>query len=307
MSTQQTTRYVVVGVDGTDGNLGALRSAAADAESLGAVLRIVHVVPDHLPVSEMMPRTPTDLIQFGTSILDRAVSHVHAMQPGVETQDWLRHGTRTTKLVEASADAEHIVVGRDGRALLGRLLRGDTAAGVAARATVPVVQVPAGWQPESRGVVVVGIKSPKHAPALLADAFTVAQRRNATLVVLHAWKLPSGYDDIIENRVDLDEWRREGVIEIEVLLRDWRAAFPDVKVEVRVVHDHAGPALVDASRTADLVVIVRREHGMPAAAHLGGTARSVLRAAHCPVRIVAPTAAPPMPSLVLEERGRIVK
>ena len=191
----------------------------------------------------MLPRTPTDLDELGASILGHAVSRVHAMEDSVETEDWLRHGTRTTQLVEASEDAELLVVGRDDRPLLERLLHGDTATGVAARATVPVVQVPAGWHPEYHGTVLVGIKSPKHAAELLEDAFDLAQRRNATLVVLHAWKLPSGYDDIIESRVDLDEWTREGTIEIEALLREWRAAYPAVKVEVKVVHDHAGHAL----------------------------------------------------------------
>ena len=55
-----------------------------------------------------------------------------------------------------------------------------------------------------------------------------------------------------------------------------------------MVHDHAGHALVEASRDADMVVIVRRAHGVPASVHLGGTARAVLRSAHCPVRVVAP-------------------
>jgi nucleotide-binding universal stress UspA family protein len=265
------------------------------------------VVPDYDPVSPMLPRTPTDLIQLGTSILDHAVRRVQAMDPEIETQDWLRHGTRTTQLALVSEDADQLVVGRDDRPLLERLLRGDTATGVAARATVPVVQIPAEWQPEHRGTVLVGVEAPRHAGELLKDAFALAQRRDATLVALHAWKLPSGYDDIIESRVDLEEWRREGTIEMEALLRDWRAVYPDVKVEVRVVHDHAGHALVEASRTADLVLIVRRAHGVPAASHLGGTARVVLRASHCPVRIIAPTDAPEMPALVLEDRGEVVK
>jgi nucleotide-binding universal stress UspA family protein len=61
-----------------------------------------------------------------------------------------------------------------------------------------------------------------------------------------------------------------------------------VKVEVRVEHDHPAHALVEASREADVVVITRRTRGVPAATHLGGTARVVLRSAHSPVRIVAP-------------------
>jgi nucleotide-binding universal stress UspA family protein len=59
-------------------------------------------------------------------------------------------------------------------------------------------------------------------------------------------------------------------------------------VETKVVHDYAPTALEQASRGADLLVLVRRAHGVPAATHLGGTARGVLRTAACPVRVVPP-------------------
>ncbi|WP_197025265.1 hypothetical protein [Nocardioides sp. URHA0032] len=42
------------------------------------------------------------------------------------------------------------------------------------------------------------------------------------------------------------------------------------------------------STPSNVVVIARRTRGVPAATHLGGTARAVLRSAHSPVRIVAP-------------------
>jgi hypothetical protein len=46
--------------------------------------------------------------------------------------------------------------------------------------------------------VVLGVKSPAHAHELLARAFDVAAARGATLVVLHAWKLPDPYLDLVE-------------------------------------------------------------------------------------------------------------
>ncbi|WP_296605187.1 universal stress protein, partial [Nocardioides sp.] len=163
-----------------------------------------------------------------------------------------------------------LVVGRDDRPVLYRLVDGDTATRTAARAPVPVVEVPASWHdapdaPE-RHAVVVGVKSGAHADELLGHAFAIADARSARVVVVHAWKLPSAYDDIIESRIALEQCEREGVAEMELLLHDWRAAFPEVEVEVRVVHDHAAHALVEASREADLVLVVRRAHGVPVAA-----------------------------------------
>lgn len=154
------------------------------------------------------------------------------------------------------------------------------------------MEVPADWQPRQEvdePVVVVGVKAEAHAQELLADAFEVARQRGATLVVLHAWKLPNAYDDIVETRVAVEQWSRESTLEMEELLRDLRSQHPEVKVEVRIVHDHPSHALVEASHEADLVVLVRRAHGVPPAAHLGSTARAVLRSAHSPVRVVAPT------------------
>lgn len=307
MNAQDQERCVVVGVDGSAENLGALRYAAAEARSLDATLRLVHVVPDYVPISPMLPENPVDLSRVGEAILAEAAARVAALAPEVRTERSLRHGTRPVQLAEAGADAAVIVVGRDDRPLLERLLRGDTATGVAARSTVPVTEVPADWQAETRGTIVVGVKAPSHAAELLADAFALAQARGAGLLVVHAWKLPSEYDDIIEARADLDEWRREGLAELEALVRDWRRAYPEVPVELRVVHDHAGHALVDASREADLVMIVRRRRGVPVASHLGGTARALLRTAHCPVRVVAPADAAPIPSLEVESRGEVAR
>lgn len=304
---QEQQRHVVVGVDGSADNLGALRYAAAEAASLGATLRLVHVVPDQTPISPLLPEAPVDLTRVGEAVLAKAAARVAALAPGVPTERCLRHGTRPAQLTAAGDGAVAIVVGRDDRPLLERLLRGDTATGVAARATVPVIEVPAGWQPEERGRIAVGVKAVGHTAELLADAFALAQRRQAELLIVHAWKLPSEYDDIIESRVDLDEWRREGTAELEALVRDWRTAYPDVRVELRIVHDHAGHALVEAAREADLVMIARRQHGVPAAVHLGATARAVLRTAPCPVRVVAPADVPPIPSLVVERRGELAR
>lgn len=307
MTTQQQIPHLVVGVDGSTDNVGALRYAVAEAAARGATLKLVHVVPDFLPVSPLVPYTPEELARTGAGILEESATRVHALDPDLPVEGWLHHGTRSVQLAEAAEHAELLVVGRDGRPLRHRLLRGDTGTGVAARSRSPVVAVPAAWTARHSGVVLVGVKSPKHAAEMLADAFAVAHRIGARLVVLHAWKLPSVYDDIIEARVDLETWRSEATVEIDILLRDWRAAYPDVVVEVRIVHDHPGHALVEASREADLLVIVRRGHGVPAAAHLGSTARTVLRAAHCPVWVVPPADAPPIPSLVVEDQGQLAR
>ena len=283
--------FVVLGVDGSVANLGALRYAVAEARLLGTGLKLVHVVPDYISVAPMVPLTAAEFSETGTEILRSVEAAASELAPDLEIDGWLHYGNRPAELVRGAAGHTVLVVGRDGRPLPQRLLHGDTAAGVAARADLPVVEVPAEWQPrpaDAEPVVVVGVKAPGHCEDLLADAFAVARQRQATLVVLHAWKLPTAYDDIVQTRVAVKQWEREATLELEELLRTWRGEYPDVKIEIRIVHDHPSRALVEASAEADLVVLVRRARGVPPAAHLGSTARAVLRSAHSPVRVVAP-------------------
>lgn len=284
---------VVVGVDGSTESLAAIHLGVAEARRLARGLKLVHVVPSYTatPPAPMMVLPPDDLIQVGRSILDKAAAHARSAAPDLAIEVELRRGKRYHELSEAAADAPLLVVGRDSRPAMDRLLFGNTATSVASRAACPVVSVPPDWDPlERQDVVVVGVKSPSHAEELMADAFAVASDRGARLLLLHAWKLASGYDDIVADRVSVQEWNERGTDELERILAPWREAYPDVAVETRVEHDYAADALQRASRHADMLILVRRAHGVPAM-HLGGTARAVLRTASCPVRVV-PTGAP---------------
>lgn len=303
-----TPRPVAIGVDGSAGNAAAVRAGLDDARRLGAPVLLLHVVPDHVPLTPMLPLTGPDLTGTGAAILHEAVVEVLDQEPDVHVTTDLRHGPRAAQLAEAVRDAAVLYVGRDDRSLLERVLLGNTAAGVASRAACPVVVVPPGWPPAEgpRGVVAVAVKSPAHSTELLADAFAAAAARDARLLVLHSWKLPSGYDDIVVSRVAGDEVVQRSTAELETLLHEWRETHPAVEVEVRVVHDQPAHALVRASREADLLVLVRHAHGFPAAS-LGGTGRAVLRDADCPVRVVPPGTVTAVAGLVLEQDGGLAR
>lgn len=300
---------VVIGVDGSSGNAGAVLVGVEEARRLGVPALLVHVIPDYVAIAPMMPIAPTDLTDLGAGLLRQAEEAARAAAPDVEIETQLRHGTRTVQLAAAARGAALLVVGQDDRPLIERLLRGNTATGVAARATCPVVAVPGDWRPATpRGVVVAAVKSPSHSAELLADAFAQASARKARLVVLHSWRLSSEYDDVVASRLDADEWIKRSETELETLLVDWRRSYPGVEVEVRVEHDYPVHGLCRASQEADLLILVRRARGVPAAIYLGGTARGVLRSAGCPVRVVPPaTGVDTVPGLVLEQEGTINK
>lgn len=278
---------VVIGVNGSSTDQSVLRLGAAEARRLGVPALLVHVVPDYASISPLVPITYTDLGDVGDGFVRAAAEALKQIDDEIEVVTELHHGPRARRLVEAADGASAIVVGRDDRPLMERLLRGNTATSVAATATCPVIIVPTEWGdvPE-RGEVLVAVKSPAHAQELLADAFELARARGARLVVLHTWKLPSGYDDMIERHMVGDDWTHRATHVLELVLADWRTAYPDVDVEIRVVHAQPAAGLIEASETADVLLLVRRARGVPAATHLGSTARALLRLSHCPVRVV---------------------
>lgn len=300
---------VVVGVDGSPGSDRAVRFATLEAQRVHAEVRLLHVSPDYVAVSPMLPLVPEELEPTAREILAAAalVAEGAVRPPGPVVTQVLAAGGVVPGLVTGSQDASLVVLGSDDRAPLHRLFTGAVTAGFASRSPCPVVAVPRGWEPtEPRGRIVAGIKGPAHAPELLARAFDLAASLGSQLVLVHAWEMISGYDDIIEQRVDRETLRRQGESTLESLLTEWRRAYPQVPVELRVVHGQPARVLVDAGARADRLLLVRKGHGFPS--HLGGVARAVLREATCPVEVVPHVAeeSAPIP-LVLEEAGTLQK
>ncbi|HTW16845.1 MAG TPA: universal stress protein [Nocardioides sp.] len=311
ISTGATATGVVVGVDGTPASINAARYARAEAARLDEPLRIVHVLPDYAPMAiQMVP--VAEINEGGRQVLRSVGAALEAAESpaserAVPVKKVLRRGSRVASLVADARAARLLVVGADRRAIAQRLLTGNTSTGVAASSVAPVVSVPETWTPAEHGVVLAGVKRPGRSTDLLAEAFAVARARGARLLVVHAWRLPSEYDDVIASRIAVDEWDARAHAELEAAVADWRASYPDVEVELRVVHDQPAHALVEASAQVDELVLVRRARGFPAAAHLGSTARTVLRQAHCPVRVVPPGHAAEVAGLVLEDAGGMRK
>ncbi len=301
------TRDVLVGVDGSSASANAIRYAKAEAARSGGAVDVVHVVPDVVPVGGLYPVSPDELMEAGTAALDASLEQVaqEEQHADVRVRPHVRRGHVVATLTELGSRSRVIVVGSDRRPVSLRLLSGNVSTGVSARAAVPVVSVPDTWTADAAtGVVLVGVKHPDHSDSALAEAFEVARQRRSRLVVLHAWRVPGAHDDLpAADAGTLLDWAARAERELEEAVAPWRASHPDVEVEVRCVHDQAAHALVVASDEADELVVVRRGHGVPAGAHLGSTARSVLLYAHCPVRVVPAVHVPMLLDLDLEAAG----
>jgi nucleotide-binding universal stress UspA family protein len=112
-------------------------------------------------------------------------------------------GPVVDQLVEAADAADHIVLQHRQQGRLRRVLTGSVASGVASRAKVPVVSVPELWSQDEAWRVLVAVDGVRGNEGLLRKAFEEASTRNATLVALHAWYVPSIYDDALAERESL--------------------------------------------------------------------------------------------------------
>ena len=300
-------RPVVAGVDGSGSSAAVVRYAAAQAVRAGSGLLLVHVIPDYVALAPMLPLVPSELDETGRAIVQKARDVASSTLPPDRIATSLVSGGRTTSLVRAGDGASQIVLGREARSTLHRVVTGATTIGVAARAACPTIAVPPDWYAR-RGAarVVAGIKTPSHSEALLQHAFLAATTLDAELVLIHAWEMPSGYDDLIAGRVARDAWADALRHQLEHPLAAWQAAFPEVTVRLKVVHGQAARVLRDASAEADRMLLTRRMHGFPGG-HLGGTGRLLLRESACPVEVVPlGVGAGIGPDLVLERDGGLV-
>ena len=281
--------WITVGIDETEGSRAATRWAAHEAVRLGLGLRIVHVYNNVIPMGgfygALYPNAPVD----GRHLAERLVAHARRDVRGVISEESLEtrvvQGDRRDGLLQVAADSAMLVVGDQQRPFVDRLFTGSILIALAAHAPVPVVLVPAGWEADpADGAVVVGVKSPESARPLVRRALDLAAARRARLVLLHAWEYPSGYDELIANHVDKVEWEERARKELLQLV-DGIEGGHGVDVEVRVVHGQPARALLEASRTAALMVVGRRRHGFPFG-HLGGTGRALVRETRSPLVVL---------------------
>lgn len=298
---------IVVGIDGTERALSAVRHATEEALRSDLDLTLVHVMPDYVPLSPMLPLFPADLRDLGTRLLAEAAAVVGEVSQQVHPSIRLLHGGAAWQLVAVSEGARMIVLGRESTPAWASVFVGAVTMGVAARADCPVVSVPEGWAADAHEArpVVVGVEAADLDHTLLEHAVGRAAALGTGLTVVHAWELLGYYDDIIVGRAQDLEWSSDARHRVEAQLARLRPEQRGVEVAVEIRHRQPGLALREASEDARLLVLGRHGH-TPVVRHLGSTARALLREAPCPVEIVPPTsrraAAVPPPLAEVGER-----
>lgn len=136
---------IIVGVDGSENSLDALRWAAAEARLRGCPLRIVgtFTTPIMSTGYEVAVPDPSDLEAASATMLDAAVEQVRSGGDldGVDARVEVIEGHAGERLISLSRDAELLVVGSRGHGGFMGLLLGSVTTYVVNHAECPVVVV----------------------------------------------------------------------------------------------------------------------------------------------------------------------
>lgn len=133
------------------------------------------------------------------------------------------------------------------------------------------------------GRVIVGADGSEGSRRAIRWAAEEARFRGAVLEVVHAWTLLGQPDDgTFDPNYGEDEARQFLDAELEAV----GEALDGVEVERTVVCDLGAPALIDAAKRADLLVVGSRGRGGFRGLLLGSVSSQVVHHAQCAVAII---------------------
>ncbi len=283
---------IVVGFDGSETSSRAATWAADEARSQGRGLTLVHAILPPVTTGGLGVGLPPslDLIEQLERQAKDQLDEYAGTFPDLDVRTLVSVGAPSAVMLEASESADLVVVGSRGRGGFTGLLLGSVGGQVAAHAACPVAVI-RGAAPEGASRVVVGIDGSPAAEAALAFAFQEASRRGWSLIAIHAWDVPA-YDLLIVPNgpvpVPLADVADDEVRLAAEVLAGFRADYPDVDVEERLVRSPAVQALVEASSDAAMVVVGTHGHGPAMGALLGSVSNGLLHKSPVPVVVVPP-------------------
>ncbi len=284
---------LLVGVDGTEGSVEALRWAAHEAARRSCPLHVMTCA--ELPVA-----VEAGLIGSGAasgSAIDSIVHEYEATnQRGVnlarsfgldiEVTGETVLGAPAYALVGAAHPGDTIVVGATSHP--GRLTEvlGSVATVVSHRAHCAVVVVHGADRKDAKvGRIAVGVDGSSCSDEALRWAIEEATRCDAELILVHGWTYPyqGPRTGITEAR---DDMKLDAMRTLEASARMVREHAPSLRCHSIISEESPAKAIIDAAKEADMLVVGSRGHGGFTALLLGSVSRTVLQHSSVPVVVV---------------------
>jgi nucleotide-binding universal stress UspA family protein len=218
-------REVVVGVDGSEVGLSAVRWAAREAVRRGAPLRLLHAAP-YLKHRRTRGARPPEL-SAARRIAAAAYTVARHTDHDLQTTTEIVTDDPTTALLRAAGDSQLLVLGSSATGAADELVLASVAVHVASRSPLPVIVVPR-QRPDgadTRAVVaVLGVGDQADDEAVAAFAAEAAERFGVGLTMLQTrsprHSVAGGWAD------DPEEWRRRHP-DLEVAHKNLPSARPD--------------------------------------------------------------------------------
>lgn len=289
---------IIVGIDGSEQSYGALRWAVHEAEVRKVPVRLVTAYS--LPVftgtgfdagySMVDEKALTDGV---AQILDEAYSRVG--ETDVELRATVETGDATAVLLELSKKAELMVVGsRSHGGFIGRLL-GTVSTSLPAHSHCPTVAIPQSYAEKIEKdatvlgggrSVVVGSDGSDEARIAMMQAADEASRRGVKLTLVNALAPYTGALNWVPAAVDFEALYRE-IADLQRKAAEWiRGHFPDLEIEFKLIDGSPVQVLLEAGKSADMIVVGTRGRGGIAGMLLGSTSQGILHNTQVPVMIV---------------------
>jgi nucleotide-binding universal stress UspA family protein len=285
-----TTRPVVVGVNGTEAALDAAKWAAAIADKFAATLHIVHAMPDagHL-LSDAAATVRAALIaewrESATTTL-KSVEDAVREQFGTLVITTTQFDESATKVLTGlSQHARLIVLGCAEVSPGPALLLGSTTVALTTHSSCPVVAWRGGIVTPTDQPIALGVDGERTGAAAFQAAFEFADKLGVKLNAINAWptRYPLGAVEIPH----LVDWDALETVQWEYVMNavePWAKKYPSVEVTYFVEPQGASQALLRHAADSQLVVVGNRGRNVLAGALLGSTSLNLLH--QCPVPVM---------------------
>ncbi len=273
----------IVGIDGSEAAADALRWAVGHAEGRGAEITALGAF--HVPA---IMAVFTAKRGFGVDELGLAATAGHdvdvaiesAAAAGADVLSSVVEGQAQHVLVDASVDADLLVIGRTGSGELRHQLLGSVSQYCVTHSHAPVVVVPTG-APHATSSIVVGFDGSDHAADAVRWTLDFAGAATRVRVVAAIEVAPWLDLDLSRSRfgeeIEREEDRITGALD---------AIDPERRAERSIMLQGPRQALAEAQDGADLIVIGSRGRGFVAAGLLGSVSTWLLHDSALPVVVV---------------------
>lgn len=280
----------IVGIDGSKASVDALGFALHHAQERDVA--ITAVTAFHVPaVMALM----TAKRGFGVDELGLEATAGHDLDVIIDqlgardcVTPLVAEGPASHVLVDTAAQADLLIVGQQGDGDLRQHRLGSVSRYCATHSAVPVAVVAEGWDERpATGCVVVGFDGSQNAAAALRWALEFAAE-DVTVRVVVAMEVAPWLDE----QTTRERFPEEVAAHEQSMSEAIDAIDTTGRTERVMVVDSPRPALREAGRSADLVVVGARGHGGIAAELLGSVSTSVVQDTVVPVVVVPAAVAP---------------